>query len=725
MNLPFSAPSILRPRTLRARMVMRLLPVAVVALVVLAAVAILRSSSDQKTAAYSDLTHRTQVSAGRWQAEVANAFGYAHAGAAAMAGALAAGHGASLGLLQGMAGGDPSFPFAALEVPLRSPKAQVEDAVDANGHITAYPLRYGQIAAGVQAMIAHPRDMVLEPLMVSGSVTDDFLVPVTVAGRTIGSLEVAGSLNQLIGSLSAERLYASGYVMAISHAGMLLTSPERKLDGKTTLAALAAQHHIAGLATVARQAALGRSGQVETTDPFTGQSVVMSFAPVGTTGWTIISSVPQSEVLAAANSLRTTLILVSLAVLIALCLAVAFITGRLAEPIAAVTAAAERVAEGDVEIELHATSDDEVGRLTTAFGRMVEYLREKAAAAERIAAGDLSVSVTPRSERDLLGHAFARLLTDLRVLVGRVSASAQGVSNASRQVATSSEEAGRVSSEVAHAVADVAGGAERQVQMVDAVRETAQEVARAIEESARNATETAQAAAEARQAAREGVEAAEQASAAMRSVTDSSHAVTAAIAELATKSAKIGAIVETITGIAEQTNLLALNAAIEAARAGEQGRGFAVVAEEVRKLAEESQRAAEEIAGLIQAMQGETQNAVTVVEHGAGQTADGVDTVQRTRDAFLRIGGSVDDVSSRIEQIAAAAQQVAAGANAVQQHIAEVAAVAEQSSASTEEVSASTESTQASVHQIASSAQELASTASELEELVGQFRLAD
>src|SRR4051794_24836806 len=314
-------------------------------------------------------------------------------------------------------------------------------------------------------------------------------------------------------------------------------------------------------------------------------------------------------------------------------------------------------------------------------------------------------------------------LDALAGMIGRVGESATVLSNASQQMADTSGETGRAVGEIANAIGEVAHGAERQGQTVASARRLTDEMVDATRSSAESAAETARAAEAAREGAPSGAASVAQATEAMAAVRAASTEATEAIRDLGSKSEQIGGIVDTITTIAEQTNLLALNAAIEAARAGEQGRGFAVVAEEVRKLAEESQKAAASISTLIGEIQNETKRAVEVVELGGQRTDEGASVVEQAREAFDVINQHVQEMSGRVSQIAAAAQQLSATSSQVGHEVASVAAVAEQTSAATQQVSASTEETSASTEQIAASAQTLAATASELRALVGQFSL--
>jgi methyl-accepting chemotaxis protein len=197
-----------------------------------------------------------------------------------------------------------------------------------------------------------------------------------------------------------------------------------------------------------------------------------------------------------------------------------------------------------------------------------------------------------------------------------------------------------------------------------------------------------------------GIGSAENVRVAMQGVRETSDRLAGVISTLGETSDRIGGIVETITSIAEQTNLLALNAAIEAARAGEQGRGFAVVADEVRKLAEESQRSAHSITDLIAEIQLSTRTAVSTVDEGARRVDDAVRTTEETAVVFADIAGSAGAVDGALE---------------------EIESVATRTSETAQTVRASTERSRDVTEQILAAAGELSATAASLKDLSGRF----
>src|SRR6185503_6376434 len=112
---------------------------------------------------------------------------------------------------------------------------------------------------------------------------------------------------------------------------------------------------------------------------------------------------------------KNVIIFGGLAAAILLALAGYLITRNIAGPLGAVTAAAAKIADGDINVEFaSADRDDEVGILVQTFQRMCRSLSVLAGRARQVAEGDLTAQIKPRSERDVLGNAFANMVTELR-----------------------------------------------------------------------------------------------------------------------------------------------------------------------------------------------------------------------------------------------------------------------------------------------------------------------
>ncbi len=163
---------------------------------------------------------------------------------------------------------------------------------------------------------------------------------------------------------------------------------------------------------------------------------------------------------------------------------------------------------------------------------------------------------------------------------------------------------------------------------------------------------------------------------------------TSAIKQLNEQSTQIGQIVATISNIADQTGMLALNAAIEAARAGEAGKGFAVVAEQVRKLADDSAKAASNINQIIKLVETNTHDTTAKIEQTSHAFAAQAEAVRSSYELFDKIDKQAGIIDTTVQEISATVEELLASGDEIGNSIGYVSTGAQQLAASTQEVSA-------------------------------------
>ncbi|WP_397445092.1 methyl-accepting chemotaxis protein [Pseudomonas chlororaphis] len=160
------------------------------------------------------------------------------------------------------------------------------------------------------------------------------------------------------------------------------------------------------------------------------------------------------------------------------------------------------------------------------------------------------------------------------------------------------------------------------------------------------------------------------------------------IRTLAQESTQIGSVLEVIHSIAEQTNLLALNAAIEAARAGEQGRGFAVVADEVRLLAQRTQKSTAEIQSMIERLQGHSEAAVKVIGDSSRASQQTIEQAGLAGESLNAIGQALRNLNGLNASIASATLQQAHVVEDINQNVTQAAGLSHSTALAAEQSSA-------------------------------------
>ncbi|RJQ49779.1 MAG: methyl-accepting chemotaxis protein [Nitrospiraceae bacterium] len=337
-----------------------------------------------------------------------------------------------------------------------------------------------------------------------------------------------------------------------------------------------------------------------------------------------------------------------------------------------------------------------------AFGMWVyksiaKPLHELISTSNDVAQGNLKndMDVSSSDEIGIVQSSMAKMVSNLREIVGKIMATTDGLSNSSDKLSATAT------------ILDK--GSIDQTTQVEQSASAMTEMSQSILSVARNASDTSKTAQKMKENAIRGKKEMDTTVKVLSTFVETIKDSAVKIELLGHKSAEVNNVVTLIKEIADQTNLLALNAAIEAARAGEQGRGFAVVADNVRQLAERTTNATNDITKTINTMETEILDSVRAMKEEKTYAENVLDSIRSTLQSIEQIVAHVEEVADMVQRIAAATEEQTTTSDAVSHNMENVAGI--------------TRHLNSSVSEIKRSSDDLTRLATELNSMAGWFQV--
>ena len=389
-----------------------------------------------------------------------------------------------------------------------------------------------------------------------------------------------------------------------------------------------------------------KTGVFQTKQTINGkkQDIVMAFSRAEKWNWAILTGGPVKEFTVVADSVRNSLIVISIICAIILVVLIAFITQHVLSPLKQVGKDLQELGNGNLSDQLFKNGQ-----------------------------GSQTQS---QNEIDTLFKHGRNTISQLRSMQMEIRSCMELLANSSRQV----QETATLASK----------GMTKQKQETDLVATAMNQMVIAVENVSQNVTETTNETKKADEETRVGTQVVSNVATDMQGLAEVIGHASIVMQEVEKESISIGSVLDVIRSIAEQTNLLALNAAIEAARAGEQGRGFAVVADEVRTLATRTQVATSEIEGMIAQLQKLSKTASTEVIHGRDQAAGNAEKAMEASKGLMKVTQSVSLINSMSINIASSITEQSAVAASVNENIENIRDLSNQTANGVNEMMATT-----------------------------------